>query len=46
MLASPEIFNEDDIIDEIIDFMGAGTETTQKTTQYTLAHLMTDEASL
>ena len=46
MLESKDIFSEDDIIDELLDFLVAGTQTTQNTTQYALAHLMTDQKSL
>ena len=41
MLAAPEIFSDDDIIDEIVDFLAAGTQTTQRTTQVVLYRLMT-----
>ena len=32
MLQSPDIFTEEDIIDELLDFLVAGTQTTQNTT--------------
>ena len=38
MMASPEIFKEDLIIDELIDFLTAGTQTTQNATQTVLSH--------
>ena len=31
MFAVPDIFSDDDIIDEVIDFLTAGTQTTQYT---------------
>lgn len=43
---SPEIFTEDVIIDELIDFMVAATQTTQRTTQGILCHFATNKASL
>ena len=46
MLESSEIFDEDDVIDELMDLMLAGTQTTHNTTQFALAHLMTDPESL
>lgn len=45
-LQSPDIFTEDVIIDELIDFLVAGTQTTQFTTQTMLAHFATNKASL
>ena len=46
MLEDKENFEEDDIIDEVLDLMVAGTQTTQHTTQYALFHFMTDKESL
>ena len=46
MLQDKENFGEDDIIDEVLDLMVAGTQTTQHTTQYALFHFMTDKDSL
>ena len=46
MLESNEVFKEDDIIDEVIDLLVAGTQTTQLTTQFALSHFMTDAESL
>ena len=46
MLADKEVFGEDDVIDEVLDLMVAGTQTTQNVTQYSLFHFMTDEESL
>ena len=46
LLNNKEVFGEEDIIDELIDFMVAATQTTQLTSQYSLAHLMTDTESL
>ena len=45
-LQSPDIFTEDVIIDELIDFLVAGSQTTQFTTQTMLAHFATNKASL
>ena len=42
ILQNKDVFSEDDIIDELMDFMVAGTQSTQMTSQYTLAHFMTD----
>ena len=39
LLESPEIFDDQDIIDEILSFFLAASETTQKTTQTILSHL-------
>ena len=41
MLAAPEMFSDDDIIDEVVDFLAAGTQTTQRATQAVLYRLMT-----
>ena len=41
MLANPEVFSDDDIIDEVIDFLAAGAQTTQRATQAALYRLMT-----
>ena len=46
MLKSPDIFKEEDIIDGLLDFLVAGTQTTQNTAQYAFAHFMTDPTSL
>ena len=45
-LQSPDIFTEEVIIDELIDFLVAGSQTTQFTTQTMLAHFATNRASL
>jgi cytochrome P450 len=45
-LQSPDIFTEDVIIDELIDFLIAGSQSTQFTTQTILAHFATNKASL
>ena len=45
-LQSPDIFTEEVIIDELIDFLVAGSQTTQFTTQTMLAHFATNKASL
>lgn len=45
-LQSPDIFTEDVIIDELIDFLVAGSQSTQFTTQTILAHFATNKASL
>jgi len=46
MLANSEVFSDEDIIDELLDFLVAGTQTTQMTTQYALACLMTEPECL
>lgn len=46
MLESSDVFDDEDIVDECIDFMIAGTQTTQLTTQFVLSHFMTDPESL
>lgn len=46
MLKTPEVFSDEDIIDELIDFMVAGTQTTNVTTQYAMSHFATDPESL
>ena len=46
MLKADDVFTEEDIIDELLDFLVAGTMTTQMTTQNTLAHLMTEPTSM
>ena len=46
MLSSPDIFNEEDLIDEVIDMILAGTQTTQYSVQTALSHFMTDPESL
>lgn len=46
MMASPDIFSEEFIVDELIDFLTAGTQTTQYTTQTILSHFATDPESL
>ena len=43
---SPEIFNEQAIVDELVDFTIAGTQTTQIVTQNVMAHFATDPVSL
>lgn len=46
MLESPNIFSDEDIIDEILDLLVAGTVTTQNASQVAMAHFMTDPRSL
>ena len=46
MLKNSDVFTEDDIIDELLDFAVAGTMTTQLTIQNTLAYLMTEPQSM
>ena len=46
LIDSPEVFNEEGIVDELIDFLIAGTQTTQYITQTVLAHFATDPESL
>ena len=38
-LANPEVFSDVDVIDEIVDFFGAASETTQKSLQTIMSHL-------
>ena len=45
-LDSPEIFDESAIVDELVDFLIAGTQTTQFVTQTVLAHFATNPESL
>ena len=45
-LESPDVFTEDVIVDELSDFLIAGTQTTQMTTQIVLAHFATNRESL
>ena len=45
-LESPDIFTEEIIVDELCDFLIAGTATTQMTTQTVLVHFATNKASL
>ena len=46
MLENKDVFTEDDVIDEILDLMVAGTITTQLATQTCLGHLMTEPESM
>ena len=46
MLKNSDVFTEDDIIDELLDFAVAGTMTTQMSVQNTLAYLMTEPQSM
>ena len=46
MMQNSDVFQEEDIIDEMIDFMVAGSQTPQLPSQYALSHLMTDPESL
>ena len=45
-LQSPDVFTEEVIVDEIVDFMIAGTMTTMTVSQTILSHFATDSASL
>ena len=45
-MQSPDIFTEEFIVDELCDFLIAGTQTTQLTTQTVLSHFATDPESL
>jgi cytochrome P450 len=45
-LESPDVFTEEIIVDELCDFLIAGTATTQMTTQTVLVHFATNKASL
>jgi len=42
-LESPEVFTDEVLIDEILDFIGAASETTQKNIQTLMAHLIKSE---
>ena len=44
-LESPDVFTDDDIIDELLDFLLAGTQTTSYATLTLLAHLAKSEES-
>ena len=46
MLGSTEIFNDEFIVDELLDFLAAGTQTTQIAAQTLLSHFATDSESL
>ena len=41
-LESPEIFTEEVIVDELLDFLVAGTQTTSNTAEVCLSHFATD----
>ena len=43
---SPDVFTDEYIVDELLDFFGAATQTTQLVTQNMLGHLMTKRESL
>ena len=43
---TPDVFSDNAIVDELVDFLIAGTQTTQFVTQTVLAHFATDPASL
>lgn len=43
---SPEIFTDEFIVDELLDFFLAATQTTQLMAQNMLGHLMTKKESL
>lgn len=45
-LQSPEIFTDEFIVDELLDFFGAATQTTMLVTQNMLGHLITKKESL
>ena len=45
MLNAPDVFTEEDIIDELLDFMIAGTQTVQNNTQFTVSHLAVNPES-
>ena len=46
LLQSPEVFDDEAVIDEVIDFFFAGSMTTQFATQMLIAHFATDPQSL
>lgn len=39
-LERPDVFSDDVIVDEVVDFFGAGTETVQNTLQTVMSHFM------
>lgn len=45
-MQTPEVFTEEVIVDELCDFLVAGTQTTQMVTQTVLSHFATDPESL
>ena len=46
MFQQPDVFSDEFIVDELIDFLVAGTQTTMLTTQTVLSHFATDRESL
>ena len=45
-MESPNVFTEEDMVDEIIDFIGAGSLTVSMTTQTIIGHFATSKSSL
>ena len=45
-LQTPDVFTEDVIVDELLDFLVAGTQTTQSVSHIMLSHFATDRQSL
>ena len=46
LLQSPDIFGDEDVVDEVIDFFMAGSMTIQSVTQMMVCHFATDPNSL
>ena len=46
MIENSDTLSEDDIIDEILDLLVAGTEATQYVSSHCIAHFITDSKSL
>ena len=46
MLAASDIYTDADVVDEVIDFLTAGTQTTSYTVQTALSHFMVNQESL
>ena len=46
MLGRPDVFTDDIIVDELLGFFGAATETTHNVLQTILTHLMQNKESL
>ena len=45
-LGQPDVFTDEIIVDELIDFFGAASETTQNATQTIVSHFVKNKASL
>ena len=46
MLAASDVYTDSDIVDEVVDFLTAGTQTTQYASQAAFSHLMTCPESM